>query len=547
MKLLVIALFMLGVNCVNCVYAYDRQPLGSLLKKLDNEIVKSAVYEQKKDSIIDVLRDFYLSCSPDSKEKYRLGKLLFKEYLRYNYDSAHHYLKSNIEWAVEYNDKESEIYDKLSMAYLYASTGNDTEAYMYMNSLSRSSIPANMMKWYYCVYAKLYMELYNGANDPESCDRFERLKCVYADSLYVAGLDPEMDEYWYFKFDSLFTAGNDSACFQILDSYSKQNRKYSLLAYIIAYNCERNGHMDDALAFYTIAAIGDIRSTTRDHGALPILASYLLKRGDVSRAYAYICYSNKQISLFNGKLRRTNMVPVLSVIEAAHEEMLMHNQHILHILIACISVLVIFLVIMLRIIILQLKKISKTRDGLKRFNGYLQKLNTEIKDVNADLEKTNKRLVLSDAIKEKYVTHFIQLCSVYIDNLDIYQRKVKKMALNRDVKGIMALAGSSFFNEELARLYSSFDDAFLHIYPNFVESLNELLLDNKRFLLKKNECLTTELRIYALIKLGVTDYVQIANFLRCSVNTVYNYRTKLRSRLKVSKEEFEAFLNETEL
>ena len=138
--------------------------------------------------------------------------------------------------------------------------------------------------------------------------------------------------------------------------------------------------------------------------------------------------------------------------------------------------------------------------------------------------------------------HFIQLCSTYITDLDEYRRKIRIM-LKRDAKAALQYAESpELFDSELNKLYSSFDQAFLQIFPGFVDAFNNMLKDEYRIKRKGTELLTTELRIFALIKLGVTDYEQMAKFLRCSVNTIYNYRAKIHSRLKVPREEFDSLL-----
>lgn len=173
-------------------------------------------------------------------------------------------------------------------------------------------------------------------------------------------------------------------------------------------------------------------------------------------------------------------------------------------------------------------------------NNTLLTLNRKNKEINLRLKEINEKLSLSNDIKEKYLTHFMQLCSSYIHDMESYQRKLKRLIMKGDTQEALRFAeASSLFEKEIDSLYKSFDQAFLHIFPHFVEQFNELLQDGHKITLKKNELLSTELRIFALIKLGVTDFTQIAQFLRCSVNTIYNYRAKIKSHLCVSKEEFD--------
>ena len=89
-----------------------------------------------------------------------------------------------------------------------------------------------------------------------------------------------------------------------------------------------------------------------------------------------------------------------------------------------------------------------------------------------------------------------------------------------------------------AKYYKNFDAIFLHVYPSFVSDFNELLLPEERIVLKEGELLNTELRIYALVRLGINDSVKIAELLHCSPQTVYNNRLKVRNKASVPKEQF---------
>ena len=91
-------------------------------------------------------------------------------------------------------------------------------------------------------------------------------------------------------------------------------------------------------------------------------------------------------------------------------------------------------------------------------------------------------------------------------------------------------------------LYAKFDSIFLNIYPDFIEEFNNLLVPEERIYPKQDELLTTELRIYALIRLGITDSNKIASFLRYSLRTVYNYRTKVRNKSAVTRGDFEDYV-----
>jgi len=132
------------------------------------------------------------------------------------------------------------------------------------------------------------------------------------------------------------------------------------------------------------------------------------------------------------------------------------------------------------------------------------------------------------------------MCSSYINKLEDYRKSLNKKATKGNREELFKiLKSTSIIEDELAELYRNFDTIFLNLYPTFVEEFNDLLINEEQVELKDHEKLNTELRIFALIRLGITDSVKIAAFLRYSLSTIYNYRTKARNKAAVSRDEFE--------
>ena len=204
-----------------------------------------------------------------------------------------------------------------------------------------------------------------------------------------------------------------------------------------------------------------------------------------------------------------------------------------------ISILSVFLFMAVIYVILQMKKLSKARREVQHINIELQKLNTDLSEVNNRLNQTNNSLKESNIIKDEYLGRFLDLCSKYIDNLENYRKLLNKKAGTGKMDDLMKMLKSTrFSDDELKDLYLNFDTAFLKIFPDFVESFNQLLPETERIVPKREEQLTAELRIFALVRLGIADSGQIANFLRFSITTVYSYRSKMRVR-SLFKDSFE--------
>lgn len=210
-----------------------------------------------------------------------------------------------------------------------------------------------------------------------------------------------------------------------------------------------------------------------------------------------------------------------------------------------ITLLLILLLVALIYIYRQMKKLADARNHLQTANNQLNALNEELRQMNTCLSATNVELSESNQIKEEYIARFIKLCSTYIDRLDAYRRMVnKKLSAGQIAELLKITRSQDAMDEELEELYVNFDTAFLHLFPDFVNKFNALLHEDGQIILKKGELLNTELRIFALIRLGIDDSSQIAEFLRYSVNTIYNYRAKVKNKACVSRDDFEKLVEQ---
>jgi hypothetical protein len=199
-----------------------------------------------------------------------------------------------------------------------------------------------------------------------------------------------------------------------------------------------------------------------------------------------------------------------------------------------------FLIVAVIYVYKQMDKVSRIRQELDGINKELIRLNCDISKKNDQLNERNALLLDSNQIKEEYIAHFFNLCSKYINKLEDYRKSLNKLAVKGEHKELFSmLKSNSVIENEVEELYRNFDTIFLNLYPAFVEEFNTLLTDEEKSEPKNGEKLNTELRIFALIRLGITDSVKIASFLRYSLSTIYNYRTRARNRAAVSRDEFE--------
>jgi len=280
--------------------------------------------------------------------------------------------------------------------------------------------------------------------------------------------------------------------------------------------------------------MSDVKDAVKENLALLNLSIWLYDHGDIHRAYNYIQFALNDANFYNARFRHFHLSKELPIITNAYRQAEDQQSTRLKILLSVISLLSLFLLFALFFMQRQKKMLAKTQKGLDQTNH-------DLEEVNKKLNKLNRELTDSNLIKEEYISHFINLYSEYINKLDDYRRMINnKIAAKRfDELSKMTSSSNTPVNEEIKEFYSHFDKAFLNIYPGFVPSINSLLKKEERFEMKKGELISTELRVFALIRLGITDSTKIASFLRCSVQTVYNYRSKIKKRSIDENEDIE--------
>ena len=300
---------------------------------------------------------------------------------------------------------------------------------------------------------------------------------------------------------------------------------------ILAFIYQSTGQREKQKEYLIKSAIADIRGVVKENNSLRALAELLYEEGQLQRADVYMKRSMEDANFYNARLRNVQASRMLPVIDHAYQVEKQKHQQVLQIFLVVTSLLTLFLACAVWYVIRQVKKLARARQDLLAMNEELKLLNERLTEVNQRQHETNDSLTEANHIKEEYVGRFMGLCSTYIDKLEGYRRMLNKQAASGKVEELYkTLKSSRFIDEELKEFYQNFDNSFLSIFPDFVKRFNELLPEEERIIPKQDERLTTELRIFALIRLGITDSAKIAGFLRYSITTIYTYRSKLKNR-----------------
>lgn len=520
-------------------------PLDSLLRQLDIAIENHQTYSGQKEERIQALKKQLYSVPKNTTEEYRLNAELYDEYRPYICDSALYYKNRNIDIAKHLDDIDRLYESKLHLAYLMGSTGMYMEAVDLINTIRRDKLPEHLLVDYYNTYKHVHSELAFYTQDKNGAEGYWQVSNRYSDSLNSV-LTPGDELYYMLKEDSLRNSDRFNEALKINDinlaKYPVGTRGLAIASYNRSLTCRESGDRDGEKYYLALSALSDILSATKDHASLWMLAGILYDEGDMERAYNYIRFSWSETVFYNARLRSLQSAGILSLIDLTYQATIEKKNRQLQNYLLLSGTLGFLLAIAFVYIYSQMKRLSVTRKYLQEANTNLKQLNDELQVVNEQLQIVNTDLSESNHIKEEYIGHFIKLCSTYIDKMDGFRRMVNKKLTGGQMVELLDITRShEMMDNEIEELYTNFDRAFLRIFPHFVEKVNELLVDDEKIVLKGNELLNAELRILALIRLGISNSSQIADFLRYSVNTIYNYRAKVKNRA-VSREEFEDLL-----
>jgi DNA-binding CsgD family transcriptional regulator len=511
--------------------AIAQYPLDSLLLQLDAAIDNHEKYTQEKKERIRQLTALLSATPSNTLDEYNLNVELYEEYRTYICDSAIFYQNRNIDIADHLNDSARLYESKLRLAYLMSSAGMYKESVDMIHTIDRGKLPGHLLVAYYRTYAHVHSELSYYTQDNRGTQHYRLIANQYLDSLNRI-LTPDNELYYELKESDLRYSGHWQEALEINDiilaKHTMGTREYAIARYNRSLTYRQAGDTGGLKYNLALSALSDILSATKDHASLWMLAEILYNENDMSRAYNYIRFSWSETVFYNARLRSLQSAVILSLIDKTYQARIEMQNDQLQLYLILISALVVLLAVAFFYIYRQMKRLSVTRK-------YLQEANVNLRQLNEELSESNN-------IKEEYIGHFIKLCSTYIDKLDALRRMVNKKIAAGKTADLLKLTGSQeAIHKEIEELYVNFDKAFFKLFPDFVEKVNNLLNEGEKIVLKKDELLNTELRILALIRLGISNSSQIADFLRYSVNTIYNYRAKVKNRA-ISRDDFEELI-----
>lgn len=519
--------------CMCRLHAADSSRADSLLLKLDQAIKERPIYmEQKELKLAELKRQLHRQI-PDEERFAILGTLL-DEYRSFNTDSALHMAEEREQIAIRLGNREYIDNARMNKADVLGMTGMYKEVMDLMRNIHIDRLPVDIHPYYYHIYRTVYGLMADYAVTAYEKKLYTELTDKYRDSLLLVNKD-NLLIHTLIQSDQYNVRNEYDKAIRLLTDYLALQKDYehdvAICAYTLSESYRLKGDKEKEKEYLIVSAMADMKTAVREYISLRKLAVLLYQEGDIERAYSYVKICMEDAAACNARLRKLEILEIFPIINDAYQQKTEKQQEQMKWALVSISLLSLFLLLAIFYVYKQMKKVAAARREVIDANKRLKELNDELHLSNAQLKEANHSIAENSYLKEEYIGRYMDQCSVYLEKMDNYRRSLGKIAATGNVEELYkTIKSSKFIEGELKEFYTNFDNTFLQLFPTFVEDFNALLADDEQISLKAGERMNTELRIFALIRLGITDSVKIAQFLRYSVTTIYNYRTKVRNK-----------------
>ena len=471
----------------------------------------------------------------DEDQLFKLNERIYDEYMAYNFDSAYYYINKNVERQRALGHADRFATSAVRMAHILAVSGIFNNARLLLNEVRVEDISTANKIDYYEQQSELNLFRSEMAN-------FTPLFPAYVDSMQhyrqkILEIAPH-DSYNYIFNLATYTCeqGEVDKAIKMLEDYLPKlrqgDRHYSIVTSTLAFFYTHKDQPETREKYLLLSAISDLRASILENNSLRELSIILLERQEYKKAYNYLQQASEDAKLYGSRLRSLQAARLAPLITQAYDTERVRTQNRTYILLAILSVITLLLIGTIAFI---LSMMRKRRAAIEKINT----LNQELERRNAAIEAANNEMKESNRIKDEYIGRFLELSSNYIQRGEDRAKLLNRLARDKKMAELYAeLKSSSSLNESIRLFYQNFDTAFLNIYPNFIKEVNSLMANGNQFEVDGGQKLTTELRILALIRLGINDNQKIADILRSSITTIYTYRSKIKSRA-LSKDTFE--------
>lgn len=515
-------------------HAWTQENAKILLNELEKAVEQTHAIDLKKQNAITAIKH-NLEASSDALSRYTTCLQLYEEYKTFKYDSAYHYATQLQQLAHLLNDHNRIAQAKLKIGFSLVSAGLFKEAADSLSHISVAQLTDSLKMEYYELMGRFYYDLADFGNDSYHTPRYVQKGNAYLDSALQFFQHGSFPYRYFMGLKDIRSGDNLSALanYRNLIHYpSLTHHQIALTASTLSDIYIQKGENDTAITLLIKAAIADIYSSTKETAAAFNLANLLYKKGDVKNASLCIQLAISDATFYGARQRKVKVSDILPLIESEKLNLVEKQKTTLITYLIIVTLLLIGVVALIIIVLRQVKKLETAK-----------KLITEAhlrdQEINHRLSEVNNRLLEANKIKEEYIGYFFNVNSEFFDKIERFKKSLEQKVADRKLDEIRFLVNNINLRLEKEYLLQNFDRVFLKLFPNFVAEFNALFTPENQIELKDGELLNTDLRIFALIRMGIHDNEKIARILQYSVNTINTYKTKIKNRSFINNDEFE--------
>ena len=519
------------------IFLSAKEPTRQLLRELDAALENTSTYEGYFHQRTGMLRQM-LEGRNSPEQEYEIRRKLASEFSSYSMDSTIVQLNRNRELARQMGDVYRSAETDFALAREYALAGYHSDALDILSRYRLEEIPQGLEYAFFEVSNYLYGEL--AAYSSNNAQYWQKR------DMYRVSMLPFLEEGSYEWYDQLRVQAEadrdkDKAleyAMKALEVTEPNSRQYARAAFFVSIYQQ---DPDEEIAWLARSAIADVMCANKDYASLNDLAHKLYDQGDIDRAFKYAADHGMPDALFfGGKLRPWQIAQFFPALENAYEAKSARNARQMRVLIGLAGLLLLALGALLFYLSRRQRVLVRTRKELEEEKARVERRNQTLQDVNEQLQALNDELQESSKVRQEYIALYLQNLSENISTSRQYKNHVLKyIRRGNDKYLIEEIEALPPIEDDIREFYQMFDRTFINLYPDFVEEFNALLADGEAIVPKGDDILTPELRVFALIKLGITESSKIATLLHYSANTVYNYRAKIKNKARGDRELFE--------
>ena len=509
----------------------DRK-VQKLLEELDGYLATRELYVAKKSDQLSAYRRL-ISATLDPTSRYELAMMAASDYFPFSFDSTQVYLKNAQSLALQIRDHDRYDQATITLGHLYAKAGNYYEASQILYSqIDTAALSVPMMEEYLWV---LYDFSKDMAGNSGMVERYSIPPAAPFRTRLLALLPHESPRYRALLRDQFMDEGRldqaDSVSRLLLAGVKPEDRDFAIHAFFQSELENMYDHQYERMYWLVKSAEGDVVNAVRDYASLTMVAQLILPT-DVDRSFRYLRMAQEDAISYNAKLRPWQISRFLMQVEGAYQKRQARASRSSQVWAILLAALTLILSLVTYFLIARSRKLTKMR-------AQLEESNTSLALANATLNDLYHQIAKADKVKEKYILSFLRGLAAQVsatraeDNR--FRNLLKQGKADQLLKELSISGRSEKAREEF---YETFDTTFLGLYPDFVSQFNALLKEEARETPADGR-LTTEQRIFALIKLGVDDSKDIAGILDYSLSTIYNYKVSVKNAALHGRDNFE--------